>query len=145
MLPKRLLLACLAAGALTACQFGPRQPQMANAGIAPQVLAPGDTGIMSVEVKDRYGIVKRVEATVVGEPDIVFKLNDDGVAPDKKAGDGVWSLDVTVPLAAPPGAFELEVRGYNANGEVILVRSKGGDSVPLAGTFTVEVKYPQQG
>jgi hypothetical protein len=118
---------------------------MSNAGIAPPVLKPGDTGVMSVEVKDRYGIVQRVEATVVGEPDIVFKLNDDGVAPDAQAADGIWTLDVTVPFTAPPGPFELEVRGYDANGELILVRSKQGDDMPLANTFTVEVKYPEQG
>ena len=145
MLSKRLLLACLMAGALAACQLGPKQPHMANAGIAPSVLKPGDTGLMSVEVNDRYGIVKRVEATVVGEPDIVFKLKDDGVAPDTKAGDGIWTLEVTVPFTAPPGPFELEVRGYDANGELILVRSKQGDSMPLSGRFNVEVKYPAQG
>lgn len=142
---QRLVLVCVVAGTLTACQFGPRQPKMSNAGIAPAVLKPGDTGIMSVEVADRYGIVDRVEATVVGEPDIIFKLNDDGVAPDAKAGDGIWTLDVTVPFTAPPGPFELEVRGYDSSGELILVKSKQGDAMPLSDRFNVEVRYPDQG
>lgn len=145
MLLKRLFLVTLCAGVLTACQFGPKQPKMSNAGVAPSVLKPGDTAVMSVHVTDRYGIVDRVEATVVGEPDIVFKLEDNGVAPDAKAGDGIWSIDVTVPFTAPPGPFELEVRGYDSSGELILVRSKGGNAVPLSDRFNVEVRYPDQG
>jgi hypothetical protein len=139
---RALLLACaiVAAG----CQFGPRQPEMLNATIAPAVLQPGDTAIMSVQVRDRYGIVQRVEASVVGEDEIVFKLRDDGEPPDARARDGIWTLDVTVPFTAPPGPFEIEVRGYNATGELILVRSNKGDTLPLADSFTVEVRYPDQ-
>ena len=140
---RRVFLVCLAFAGLAGCQLGPKQPQMSIAGIAPAVLKPGDTGVMSVEIKDRYGIVQRVEATGVGEPDIVFKLNDDGVAPDAQAGDGIWTLNVTVPFTAPPGPFELDVRGYDANGELILVRSKQGDAMPLSNSFTVEIKYPE--
>lgn len=143
MRSSRLVLLGLLTLGLTACQFGPKQPQMSKAGIAPSVLKPGDTGVMSVDVRDRYAIVQRVEATVVGEPDIVFKLKDDGIAPDAAAGDGIWTMDVIVPFTAPPGPFELEVRGYNASGELILVRSAQGDAVPLADRFTVEIRYPE--
>ena len=58
----------------------------------PDTLQLGDSAVITVKVSDRHGVVDRVEGYVVEDPRLKFNFKDDGVAPDEKAGDGVWTF-----------------------------------------------------
>ena len=68
---------------------------------------------------------------------------DDGIGPDEVAGDGTWTLKVDVPFQAPPGEFELEFTAFRSDGQPILVRDEDGDTIPLSGTFSMVIRYPE--
>ena len=140
-----VLLACASlAAAISGCATAGRQPSMKGARIAPADLKPGDTAVITVEVQDRFGIVSRVEGVVKEDRTITFRLLDDGVAPDEKAEDGVWTIQVDVPFNAPPGEFEFEVVGYSDSGEVIVVRDEVGETAPLSISFGLVINYPEE-
>lgn len=128
----------------TACNTTPPPPKIARAGIDPPVLAPGDTALITVEVTDRYGLVKRIEGVVKEDPSITFRLRDDGVPPDRAAGDGVWTLQVDVPFNAPPGDFELDLVAYDSAGQPILIKNELDEVAPLSARFPVAIRYPEQ-
>ena len=135
-----ILLSVLPVG----CATSSRQPSMKAARISPQHLEPGDTAIITVDVSDRFDIVKRVEGVVKEDRTITFRLRDDGVTPDKRAGDDTWTTQVDVPFNAPPGGFEFEVIAYNADGEVIVVHDEFGEAAPLSVSFELVIEYPEQ-
>lgn len=128
--------------AVLGCNTLGRQPVIRHAAIEPTELKPGDVAVITVEIGDRHGIVDRVEGVVQEDPAIKFKLRDDGVDPDKKAGDGIWSLKVDVPFQAPPGEFTLEFTAFRADGQPIIVRDAAGAAVPLMTTFGLAIRYP---
>ena len=100
----------LALGALllTGCNTLSGQPSITRAGINPELLEPGTSAVITLAIKDKQEIVKRIEGIVLEDPRITFPLRDDGQPPDEKADDNVWSMQVDVPFQAPPGAFSLE-------------------------------------
>ncbi|HUW62225.1 MAG TPA: hypothetical protein VMZ06_14575 [Candidatus Bathyarchaeia archaeon] len=126
---------------IAGCNTASRQPQFQRAAIAPDQLKPGDTAMIQVEVKDRYDIVRRVEGVVREDPTIRLKLHDDGLAPDEKADDNVWVLQVDVPFQATPGDFLLQLTAYRADGTVVPVKSKEG-TVPLSTTVPLKILNP---
>ena len=69
-----------------------------------------------------------------------FRLRDDGKDPDKKAGDGTWSLKVDVPQAAPAGHFTVDLTAFNSKGQPVLVRPKDGGAHPLAQSLTFSIE-----
>lgn len=160
---KRIALGWLAVTALlaaTGCNTLSRQPRMlepkivkpdvlvtdASGDLKPDesgVLKPGESGVITVKVLDRHHIVARVVGYVEEDPRFKFKLSDDGATPDKKAQDGVWTLQVDVPFMAPPGDYTLQLTGYRSNGEPVMVRTKEGDVVPLQARFVFTVVYPE--
>ena len=145
MKPSAIVFSCIFLSVLTAgCATSSRQPSMKAARISPQHLEPGDTAIITVDVLDRFDIVKRVEGVVKEDRTITFKLRDDGVTPDKRAGDDTWTIQVDVPFNAPPGGFEFEVIAYNADGEVIVVHDELGEAAPLSVSFKLVIEYPEQ-
>ena len=119
----------------------PRQPTMTNARVTPDVLKPGDVAVITVEVSDRYDTVARVEGIVEEDRQVTLNLKDDGVAPDAEAEDGIWTLEVDVPRQAPPGDFHLVLTGYDADGGVVLVRNKQGDTAPLSAACLVVIQF----
>jgi len=123
------------------CNTASRQPQFQRAVIAPDQLKPGDTAMIQVEVKDRHDIVRRVEGIVKEDPTIRLKLHDDGQAPDEKADDDVWVLQVDVPFQATLGDFLLQLTAYRADGTVVPVKSKEG-TVPLSTTVPLKILNP---
>lgn len=123
------------------CNTASRQPQFQRAIITPDQLKPGDTAKIEVQVKDRYDIVRRVEGIVKEDPTIRLKLHDDGQAPDEKAGDNVWVLQVDVPFQATPGDFLLQLMAYRADGTVVPVKGKEG-TVPLSTTVPLTILNP---
>lgn len=130
--------------ALAGCATSSRQPSMKEARIQPEHLEPGDTAIITVEVADRFNIVQRVEGLVKEDRTITFKLRDDGITPDKKAGDNIWTIQVDVPFNAPPGDFEFEVMAYNSEGEVIVVHDENDEAAPLSISFKLIIEYPEE-
>lgn len=143
----RLAVCVVALGVLTVlsgCNTFPNRPEMTSAGIAPPQLKPGDTAIIHATIQDRFGIVHRVEGVVKEDPSITFKLKDDGVAPDKEAGDGTWTLQVDVPFNAPPGDFELTLKAYDSDGDPVLIPDQDGEAIALSATFGLVIRFPEQ-
>jgi len=142
----RYVAAAVAAGVLLAavsgCNTLGRQPQLEKAMITPADLKPGDTAVISVEVDDRDGIVRRVEGVVLEDPTIKLKLSDDGKPPDEEAGDNIWSLQVDVPFQAAPGDFTLELTAYRSDGTPVPVRTQESGTVPLRATIPVAIAAP---
>lgn len=128
-------------GMLTGCNTLARQPKLVDAQIAPVALKPGDTAVVSVRVVDKHQIVHRIEGVVKEDPSIKFKLHDDGVAPDEKAGDHLWSLQVDVPFQAQAGNFELDLTGYRADDTPVPVRTKSG-ATTLKAAVPVVIQKP---
>ena len=126
---------------IVGCNTASRQPQFQRAVITPDQLKPGDTAKIEVQLKDRYDIVHRVEGVVREDPTIRLKLHDDGQAPDEKADDNVWVLQVDVPFQATPGDFLLQLTAYRADGTVVPVKSREG-TVPLSTTVPLKILNP---
>jgi len=130
--------------ALPGCNTFSRQPRITSATINPAVLRPGESAVISLAVKDRHRIITRVEGVIVDAPDTTFALRDDGAAPDEKAGDNVWSMQVDVPFQAPPGEFKLEFTAYDKTGTPITVRTKESGVIPLKEALVVRIEYAEQ-
>jgi hypothetical protein len=124
------------------CNTTGRQPQFKSATITPAQLKPGDNAVITADVKDRHNIIRKIEGVVQEDPSIKLKLNNEGVAPDAKAGDNLWSLQVAVPFQAPPGSFLLQLTAYRADGTPVPVKTKGGKSEPLTATVPVVIQNP---
>ncbi|MBX3179848.1 MAG: hypothetical protein KF886_21060 [Candidatus Hydrogenedentes bacterium] len=118
-------------------------PEFKMAGIAPQPLHPGDTALITVAVKDRNNIINSITGVIREEPTIKLTLRDDGTEGDVKAGDGVWSLAVRVPLEAPPGVFNLTFTAYRSDGVAVPIRGEGGEIHPLAVEMPLSIQYKQ--
>jgi hypothetical protein len=115
---------------------------MHSAQIMPAALKPGETAVITVQVDDKFKIVRRVEGVVKEDRTITFHFVDTGVAPDVKAGDGVWTIQVDVPFNAPPGTFEFEVTGYDEDGEAIVIEDENDEAAPLTTSFKLDIRYP---
>lgn len=124
---------------LSGCLTLGRQPQLAEPAIEPDVLRPGDSAVITVHVRDRYDIVERVSARVREDDRIDIPLADNGLYPDKEAGDGIWSVTVDVPFYAPPGGYTLVIGAYDKTGELVLVRNESGTE-PLIQTVSLSIE-----
>jgi hypothetical protein len=128
--------------ALLGCNTLGRQPQFKDAMITPTELKPGDTAVITVRVKRPHDIIRRVEGIIREDPSIKFKLHDDGVPPDEKAGDNVWSLQVDVPFQAPPGEFLLELTAFRSDGTPVPVKNDQARTVPMTVSIPVMIRNP---
>ncbi len=135
------LAACLAV--MAGCNTLSGQPEIRKAVITPSELKPGDSAVITVDLKDRNKVVHRVEGVVVEDPRITFKLNDSGVAPDEKAGDGVWSMAVDVPFQSPPGQYVLEITALDVNGKPVSVRDRNRIVNPLQAAVPIRILKTQ--
>lgn len=133
-----ITIACVGCATVTS------QPHLSSAQILPNDLKPGDTAVITVKLDDKFGVVKRVEGVVKEDRTIKFKFEDNGAIPDDEANDGIWTIQVDVPFNAPPGQFNFEVTAYNEVGEVVVVDDKKGEAAPLATSFTLDIKYPEE-
>ena len=126
---------------LAGCNTLARRPQLKNATLAPSELKPGESAVLSVEVRDRHDVVRKVEGAVREDPSIKFKLHDDGQMPDRKPGDHTWSLQVDVPFQAPAGNYTFDLTAYRSDGTPVPVRAHG-KTAPLTATLPVIIKTP---
>lgn len=146
MIPaSRVLLAIALVAALAAgCNTLGRQPRLTDAEIEPDVVAPGDVAVLSVEVKDKYDLVEDVKCAILdqyGKSLFEFELVDDGTPPDVEAGDDVWTRMLESPFTAPAGQYTLRLTAYDAQGRPILVKTKEGTRT-LSTQLGVTVEYP---
>lgn len=129
---------------IAGCTTLAKQPQITRASIDPPTLHPGDSAVITLEVRDKHRIVSRMEGVVLEDPRVTFRLRDDGQDPDAKAKDGIWSMRVDVPFQAPPGEFQLEFTAYDRDGEPISIRDKQKRVVPMKQLIQVRIVYPNQ-
>jgi len=127
---------------LTGCGTMGGQPGLSQASIRPATLRPGDTAIVTVNVVDAHKIVDRVVGVVKEDPRMKFTMQDNGQGPDATANDGVWSLQVDVPFAAPKGEFTLELTAFSEDGQVIMVKDAELGKAPLSAACELIIEYP---
>lgn len=145
-MPTRLLTLLLLAVVLvvvSGCNTLSKQPRITEAAIEPQPLKPGDSAVITLAVKDKNEIIDRIEGVVLEDPRLTFKLRDDGEAPDAKAEDNVWSMQVDVPFQAPPGEFRLEFTAFDKTGTPISVRDKNKRVMPLQQVLPLQIVYAE--
>lgn len=140
----RFIVACVVLLLLGGCRTISSGPSFSSVGLSPAQLRPGDVAVISVEIQDRNNIVSRVEGVLKETPQVTFRLRDDGVAPDERANDGVWTMPVDVPFDAPPGQFTLEFTAYRSDGQPVTVRDAAGNVVPLSTTYPFSIQYAQE-
>lgn len=138
--PMAMLGAFVTVGLLSGCNTPSRVPAFERAVVQPDSLRPGDRALITVKVRDQFGIVDQVVAKVAEDPRLRLPLRDDGEGPDARAEDGVWTTEVVVPFQAPPGDFTLIIEGYDADGRLIAVPGDAG-AVPLTATARVVIEY----
>ncbi|HOE65453.1 MAG TPA: hypothetical protein PLO62_02915 [Candidatus Hydrogenedentes bacterium] len=131
------------AASLAGCHSLNRQPRLSEPVIAPDRLTPGQNSIITVKVKDRFGIVAHVEGRLQQDPKKKFVFQDDGVAPDKTARDGVWTTSVAVPANAPEGNFVLDISGRNKRHAIITVLKDNREQGPLTVSCPFSIELPQ--
>jgi|GEM_PF-569148 len=126
--------------AVTGCNTLSGQPAMRQATITPEPLYPGAEAVLSVQVRDRQDIVKRVEGIILEDPRLTFRLRNDGEPPDEKAGDATWSMAVVVPRQAVPGEYTMQLTAISGDGRPILIRDKRGVVQPMQVTLPVRIQ-----
>lgn len=143
---KAFVARTLALGTLTlaaGCNSLGGVPEFKASAIAPEALHPGDTALITIDVKDKNGIIDSIVGAVKEEPGIKLTLRDDGQEGDVKAGDGTWSLAVIVPLEGPPGTYQLSFTAYRSDGVAVPIRGEGGEIAPLSVEFPLVISYKQ--
>lgn len=128
---------------LTGCNSLGGVPEFVQAGITPLALHPGDTALVTIDVKDKNDIIASIVGVIEEEPSRKLKLHDDGEEGDVKAGDDTWSLAVQVPLEAPPGNFNLTFTAYRADGVAVPIRADDGTIEPLAINIPLSITLKQ--
>jgi hypothetical protein len=128
--------------AVAGCNTTGRQPQFTKAAIAPNELKPGDTAVITVDLKDRHDIVASLEGVVREDPTIKLKLRPAESARKSGLKPNEWTLQVDVPFQAPPGNFTLDISAYRADGSPVVVKGAEGKALPLMVTVPVVIKTP---
>lgn len=140
---KSLVLASAVFSLLAGCNSLGGVPQFKSSQIAPQDLHPGDTALITIDVKDKNNIIHSIVGVVKEAPDIKLPLHDDGTEGDVKAADGTWSLAVQVPPKVPPGSFNLTFTAYRSDGVAVPIRDDAGNISSLTAGMPLEIRSKQ--
>lgn len=137
-----VVVAALALSLMAGCNSLGGVPEFTDAGIKPKTLHPGDTALVTIDVRDKNDIIAAVNGVIDEVPSRTLKLRDDGEEGDVKAGDGTWSLAVQVPLETPSGAFHLTFTAYRADGVAVPIRGDDGaiDTLSVNVPLTISPK-----
>lgn len=84
--------------------------------------------------------IESVEATVRENPEMVFRLNDEGESGDVEESDNIWSYEVTVPFDATPGVYHLDFTALDVDGNVIHPKGAGEEASNRSGSVEVRVR-----
>jgi hypothetical protein len=117
-------------------------PQITHSVVEPSELGPGQIALITVELKDTNSIVDHIDGVVKNYPERKFRLIDDGTAPDVAAGDGIWTMEVSVPFQAPPGEHFINFTAYDNQGREIIVPDEDGHATALGTILRVVIAYP---
>jgi len=90
------------------------KPVISDITLTPNPVAPGAKVKGTCRVTDEGGDLKGVE--LIDPRGWVLKLYDDGTHGDEVAGDGIYTLEETVPYDAPYGTYTLTIRAYDEQG-----------------------------
>ncbi|HNR29448.1 MAG TPA: hypothetical protein PKI11_01035 [Candidatus Hydrogenedentes bacterium] len=137
-----VLAVAIVAGVCAGCNTMAGQPRFESAAISPAALQLGGSGLLTVKVKDKHGIITEIKGAVQGDPRYPLTLNDLGAEGDEKAGDGVWSLQVDARQEAPTGDFMMEFTAYRSDGVPVTIRSKDGGIIKLTAQVPVRIVEP---
>lgn len=74
----------------------------------------GEKGILSVNVVGTESKIARISMVVREYPEYTYELNDNGENGDVRAKDGIWSLEVNIPIDAY-GKYNLDCVMYDSN------------------------------
>ncbi len=118
-------------------------PEFKASAIAPATLHPGDTALITIDVKDKNEIIDSIVGVVKEEPSIKLTLQDNGEEGDVKAGDGTWSLAVIVPMEGQPGAYHLTFTAYRSDGVAVPIRDGAGEITALTVDMPLVISYKQ--
>jgi len=140
--PRKFVVIALL-GFVSACNTLPQNTVVIGAHITPSELGPGDSATMSVELQDPLSRVRQVQGIIKQDPSLIFNFKDDGISPDRVAGDGIWTIQVDVPFNAPPGDFEFEIIAYDSDGEVVVIHDENNEAAPLSMSFGLVIEYPK--
>jgi hypothetical protein len=142
-MPKCVVLAAGCAVFLAACATS-RQPEIQSLELEPPAAQPAQNVLVTAKINDYYDVVHSVSGVVTeyNRAQPLFTLRDDGVPPDAKADDGVWTAKVPIDFRAPPGTWTLEFTAYNSAGDPVLVTTEEGETEALRVSETFEVVAP---
>lgn len=107
---------------------------LGNPLLSPSAVKAGTAALLSVDVIDPERRVDTVAATI-GDNLLTVDLYDNGMKGDVAAGDGRWSVLLTVPPTVPDGNYEIVFRAYDAQGAPVAL--PGPDGAPQAVTATM--------
>ena len=137
----RVLLICISIFTIMAFLGGCAGQLAVKQTIAdPTILTPGKEAKLFVIFKGSKNKVAEVVATVREAPDFNFSLNDKGEDGDEKAGDNIWSREVTVPLDAPSDTYHLEILAKDTDGNEIITPGLEQQQFGRSGSVEVVVE-----
>lgn len=105
----------------------------------PNVVAAGDEVKFMVKVGGPADKIGSVTGTVREYPDFELELNDSGMEGDEKAGDGIWTYQVNIPMNAGSGKYHLEIEVKNKSGETLVSKEFEGQSFGKSGVIEITV------
>jgi len=84
--------------------------------------------------------VSKVVGTVREYTDFMVELRDNGEQGDEKAGDNIWTRQITVPWEADPGTYHLDISVYDKNGKEIVTKGLEAQTTGRSATIEINVK-----
>jgi len=102
---------------------------LSNPLLSPTTVKSGSAALISVDVVDPERRVDTIAATI-GDNLLIVDLYDNGMKGDVAAGDGRWSVLLSVPATLAPGSYDVVFHAYDAQGA--LVTLQGADGTPQA-------------
>lgn len=117
----------------------PSTPQMGSALVAPPSVGPGKAAVLSVQVLDPDRKIDTI-AAVVGENIVTGDLYDNGMNGDAAAGDGRWSLLLSMPPDLADGTYTVTFHAYDAQGAPVLLPGPDGAPAPVQATAAITVR-----
>ena len=98
----------------------------------------GEKGILSVNVIGTESKIARISMVVREYPEYIYVLNDNGENGDVRAKDGIWSVEVNVPIDAY-GNYNLDCVLYDSDGNPVMTKSENGKEIKPMLTIVVNV------
>lgn len=116
--------------AAPATPLGPTPPALLNPIVAPAVASPGKAALLTVEVLDPERKIDTVAVTL-GDKVLSGDCYDNGMNGDVAAGDGRWSLLLSLPPKLVDGSYPVVFTAFDAQGAPVAHAGPDGTPMPL--------------